>query len=91
METKQNKVTLNDVQLMWAKLNEPNQRSDNPKYEVELQSLSKENIALLKSLDPSYAPNDGKKKDKPEKGFYCTPKSVRPVPVYDSAPKKMTM
>ena len=91
METKQNKVTLNDVQLMWAKLNEPNQRSDNPKYEVELQNLSKENIALLKGLDPSSTPNDGKKRDKAEKGFYCTPKSVRPVPVYDSAPKKMTI
>ena len=91
MEKKANMVTLTDVQLMWAKLDKPNERSDNPKYEVELTNLSKDQVAQLKGLDPSYTPNDGKKRDRAEKGFYCTPKSVRPVPVYDATPKKMTV
>jgi hypothetical protein len=91
------RVTLEGVKLMWAKLAEPNQQNDSPKYEVEMQSLSKEHIKLLKELDPPYTPNDGSKRvnkagdSLAEKGFYCTPRSQRPVPVYDSAPKKMTL
>ena len=85
------------VQLMWASLAEPNKHNDNPKYEVEMQNLSKENVALLKTLDPEYVPNDGAKRMNKQgeplthKGLYCTPRSTRPVPVYDSTPKKMTL
>tara|TARA_B110000438_G_scaffold62609_3_gene63108 strand:+ start:9914 stop:10408 length:495 start_codon:yes stop_codon:yes gene_type:complete len=87
------KVTLNGVQLMWSKLDKPYAYSEGetPKYQVELQKLSKENVKLLNGLTPSYSPLDGKKRDKEEKGFYCTPKSVRPVPIYDATPKKMTL
>lgn len=87
------KVTLNGVLLMWAKLDKPYayNEGETPKYQVELQKLSKENVKLLDGLTPSYSPLDGKKRDKEEKGFYCTPKSVRPVPVYDATPKKMTL
>ena len=72
--------------LMWPKLAEPGKHNEDatPKYEVELQNLCKEDVALLKTLDPPFVPNDGKKRERPEKGLYCTPKSVRPVPVYDS-------
>ena len=91
MAEKNKRVTLENVQMMWAKLDKPNERSDNPKYEVELQNLSKEHIKLLGTLDPPYEPNSGKERGKPEKGHYCTPKSSRPVPVYDSLPKKMTL
>jgi hypothetical protein len=99
MEKTKTTVTLVDCQLMWPKLAEPGKHNEEatPKYEVELQNLSKENIALLKSLDPPYTPNDGKKRVDREgeslahKGLYCTPKSIRPVAVYDSAPKKMVL
>jgi hypothetical protein len=94
-EEAKKRVELLGVKLMWASLAAPNQRNDNPKFEVELQSLSKDNIALLKQLDPPFVPNDGKKRTDRKgeslehKGFYCTPRSNRPVPVYDSVPKKM--
>ena len=88
-------ATLQGVKLMWAHLARPNEKSDNPKYEVELNNLSAEHLKQLKGLDPSYTPNDGSKKfdregnPKTEKGFYCSPKSNRPVPVFDSIPKPM--
>jgi len=86
-------------QLMWPKLAEPGKHNEDaaPKYEVELQNLCKEDVALLKSLDPPFVPNDGKKRVDRDgntlahKGLYCTPKSIRPVAVYDSAPKKMVL
>lgn len=83
------------VKLMWAHLAKPNQKNDNPKYEVELNNLTAEHLKQLKGLALPYTPNDGSKKydsegnSKAEKGFYCSPKSNRPVPVFDSIPKPM--
>jgi hypothetical protein len=88
-------ATLERVNLMWAHLDKPNEHNDNPKFEIELTNLTEEHLAQLKALDPSYTPNDGAKKvdkdgkSKEAKGFYCCPKSSRPVPVFDSVPNNM--
>lgn len=96
MEKEGNKyATLKRVNLMWSHLDKPNEHNDNPKFEIELVNLTEEHLAQLKGLDPSYTPNDGSKKvdkdgnSKAAKGFYCCPKSNRPVPVFDSVPNPM--
>lgn len=70
-------VKLKDVTLMWAKLDKVDDMSG--KYQVELTNLSKDHVEAISGLGVEVRNN----KDKPEKGFYVTCKSTRPITALD--------
>jgi hypothetical protein len=70
-------VKLKDVTLMWAKLDKVDDMSG--KYQVELTNLNQDHVAAISSLGVEVRNN----KDKPEKGFYVTCKSTRPMTALD--------
>jgi hypothetical protein len=71
-------VKLKDVTLMWAQLDEVDSMSG--KYQVELTNLTQEQVEAISGLGLEVRT----KADKPEKGFYITCKSVRPITAQDS-------
>lgn len=70
-------VKLKDVTLMWAKLDKVDDMSG--KYQVELTNLNQDHVAAISGLGVEVRNN----KDKPEKGFFVTCKSTRPMTALD--------
>lgn len=71
------KIKINAT-LEWANLSIPNEMSG--KYQVDLCNLSDAAVAALSEMgvEARY------REDKPEKGYYITCKSVRPIKAYDT-------
>lgn len=71
-----------DGTLEWAHLTpgKPNEMSG--KYQVDVCNLDAKNVKLLKGV--GLIVQDGKDRDKAEKGMYITPKATRPITIVDS-------
>lgn len=71
-------VVLKNVELQWAYLEKKNDMSG--KFQVDLANLSAENVEAVKKLrlDVKH------RQDKPEKGFFITAKSVKPITALDA-------
>jgi len=63
--------------INWAFLNKPNEMSG--KYQFDACNLSQNAVSALKEMGI----NVQYKEDKPEKGYYITCKSARPIKAYD--------
>lgn len=70
-------VKLKDVILMWAKLDKVDDMSG--RFQVDLTNLTQDHVAAISGLGVEVRNN----KDKPEKGFYITCKSSRPITALD--------
>jgi hypothetical protein len=64
--------------LMWAFLSKANDMSE--KFQVELTNLSEQAVDRLEGIGLSVHVNP----EKPEKGFYITCKSAKPIKAFDS-------
>ena len=72
-------IKLKDITLMWAKLDTVDDLSG--KYQVELTNLTAEHVQAISGLgiEVKNSPN------KPEKGFFLTAKSTKPITALDAS------
>jgi hypothetical protein len=83
MNTEEKPVTLKAT-VMWCFHNKHNQMAE--KYTVDLCNLSDNAVKALEK----FGLNVLKREDKPEKGFYITCKSEKPLNVFDAAGKDLS-